>query len=851
MLSPNFRQTVLALCILSLMQSAFANQDENLQELEAIQVQVESEEKPEKEVVTAEKIKKEMINTAHDLVRYNTEVDVAEVGRYGNKGFAIRGVDGNRVAMSFDGVSLPTTESNELFSPYGYVYEGRFNPDTEVLNNIRITTGADSLTSGSGAMGGSVSYVSKNPKDMVDDGNLGGYVKAGYSNKNDEFLTSAGLAGVWDKAEFLVNYAHRKGHELKNHDMRKHKSERLNVLYDFKGNGEMGSGSSRSLLYPDPVEYKKDTALLKFFYNLNLQHRFGLSGIYQKQDTISNAWSKNTAQYRMPQDQEEMKGYGFSYRYTPENSNWLNNTEINYQYQDVFGLADTFLHSPSETNPYLTQREYRPTQTKTHQFTIDNQFFPISLDKFGNHELKTKLIYNKQDYKSTMVRLEYSPATYPNVGNITQAIQPYAIVLPDAKKNNFSFILNDDITFSDRFNAKLGLRYDYFKYAPYFQDDVYFGDINSSELHELDKNKNNTSLKFYQDYRNGVYNQKPSFKKFTYSAGLDYKLIPDTLALRYKIGTGFLAPSVTQMYSAFQGLAVKQIINPTLRPEKSLNHDLELEFKPTDNTVLTLNGYYSKYDDFIYTKYWENNESVFNDDKYGCKGRDGTCTMSMNLNNAKVYGLKIGAETDVSEKLKLAGKLKLSFNLHTSKDSAEIETDKDGKMKINTLAAVPTNFIFGTDYVSADNSWELHGRVRGLLRKQPKDTKTLDTERVQTGTRQECADMFAVWYGYPCPSFRDVPIYGYKEYVTTYKNATRGKNAFIFDVYGSKKFGQNQNIILNAGVYNITNVKYIPWETLRQFNNLTTNSMVDRDGHGFNRYTAPGRNFAISLEYKF
>ena len=92
---------------------------------------------------------------------------------------------------------------------------------------------------------------------------------------------------------------------------------------------------------------------------------------------------------------------------------------------------------------------------------------------------------------------------------------------------------------------------------------------------------------------------------------------------------------------------------------------------------------------------------------------------------------------------------------------------------------------------------------------------------------------------------------GYTEFVETYQNANRSKNVVIYDLYGSKKFGKDGKFILNAGIYNITNVKYIPWETLRMFSNANVNNMVDKDGNGFNRYTAPGRNYALSLTYEF
>lgn len=343
-------------------------------------------------------------------------------------------------------------------------------------------------------------------------------------------------------------------------------------------------------------------------------------------------------------------------------------------------------------------------------------------------------------------------------------------------------------------------------------------------------------------------------KKLTYSGAFDYQIISNRLTARYKIGTGFLAPTVTQMYSAFQGLAVKQIINPHLKPETSLNQELELEFRPSRNTMFTLAGYTSKYDDFIHTRYWQHltGSNSFEEDQYGCARANGTCTMSLNLDTAKVTGFKVGIEADLSEKLKTNGKFSVFANYHTAKDSAIIETDNGNKLTINTLAATPTNFVLGADYVSANNDWSLHGRIRGLMAKKAKDTKYVDVEEIETGTTTGCPSYIISYYGY-CPArfATTTTTYDYNEFVNTYEHTNRSKNAFIYDLYGTKKFGKDKNLILNAGIYNIMDVKYIPWDSLRQFHNLSANTMVDDKGAGFNRYTAPGRNFALSLTYEF
>ena len=71
----------------------------------------------------------------------------------------------------------------------------------------------------------------------------------------------------------------------------------------------------------------------------------------------------------------------------------------------------------------------------------------------------------------------------------------------------------------------------------------------------------------------------------------------------------------------------------------------------------------------------------------------------------------------------------------------------------------------------------------------------------------------------------------------------------LFDTYGFVKV--NKNITLRAGVYNLFDRKYHTWDSLRGINFRGTTNTVDREGKGLERFYAPGRNFAASVEVKF
>lgn len=792
--------------------------NEDAQNLGVLTVTVDKSKRAKlgEQVVGQKQLIQENIQSAQDLVRYNGEVAVAEVGRYGNKGFAVRGVDGNRVAMTLDGVGLPEVEVNELFAPYGYIYEGRFNPDLESMSSVRIAAGADSIVSGSGAVGGSVAYRTKEPSHLLGGKDFGGYAKLGYNNKNSEFVQALGIAKKLGNGELMMNYTHRTGHELKNHDMRPFDKARQDLNYDFAGKGEMGRASQpSSAFYPDAKTYRRHSLLTKAYYRPNDNHRFGVSAFYQQQNSDSFAFSQSTTgPMRMPKDRETLKSYGADYEFVGDgDEDKLDKLTLKYQHQEVLGLADSWLYAGFPTM-VLSRREYRPTDTKTDQLKLDAVLAPMDFDKLGNHSLSLSAALSHQDYKATGVHVDYKPD-----GTMGDAIQPYVIPYPDAKKFIANVVAQDKIIVNDKLSANLGLRYDYYRYRPYFQNDTWFGDPQSNEQNELANNYNNTRLKFYSDYRAGVYNQSSVFQKLTQSGGLDYKVTPQ-LTARYKIGTGFLVPSVTQLYSAFQGFGVQQIINTDLKPETSLNQELELFY---GKAPLSLWGsvYQSNYKNFIHSAYWDSKDKPALSAKYDCRS---TCIQSQNLDTAKIQGLKLGIGYDLSRLVK-SGKLTAYGEYHTAKDEATAGTDhpEDGTLIINTLAAVPTNAIVGLDYEKDKLSLSL--RARFDKAKQPNDTKYVKVE--PDDTRRA----------------------GYKEVVGTFKHLERGRDTWVLDAFGT--YNATQDISIQAGVYNLTNQKYIPWQALRQLGNATVNSGVDSAGHGFNRYSAPGRNYAISVSYRF
>lgn len=118
---PKTNKVLLALIIPAMMaystQSTAQDTNEPKVTLDALNVTVNTKprEKVGEKIVTRRELDEQMVQDNRDLVRYNPEVAVAETGRFGSKGFAIRGVDENRVSMSVDGMALPELEVNQIY----------------------------------------------------------------------------------------------------------------------------------------------------------------------------------------------------------------------------------------------------------------------------------------------------------------------------------------------------------------------------------------------------------------------------------------------------------------------------------------------------------------------------------------------------------------------------------------------------------------------------------------------------------------------------------------------------------------------------------------------------------------
>ncbi|HHF3825667.1 TPA: TonB-dependent receptor, partial [Haemophilus influenzae] len=298
--------------------------------------------------ISAKKLAKQQASDSRDLVRYETGITVVETGRTGASGYAVRGVDENRVGIMVDGLRQAETLSSqgfkELFEGYGNFNNTRNSIEIENVKTATITKGADSLKSGSGALGGSVIFETKDARDYLIDKDYYLSYKRGYQTMNNQNLKTLTLAGRSKKFDILVVDTKRDGHEIENYDYK---------IYPNKQADLRAVGPTREKA--DPYQITRQSTLIKLGFQPNENHRLSValddSTLETKGIDLSYALrpysTANNEKYgeRIINDQSKRKNIQFSYENFSQTPFW-DHIKLSYSSQKITNKArsDEYCH---------------------------------------------------------------------------------------------------------------------------------------------------------------------------------------------------------------------------------------------------------------------------------------------------------------------------------------------------------------------------------------------------------------------------------------------------------------------------------------------------------------------------
>jgi hemoglobin/transferrin/lactoferrin receptor protein len=504
--------------------------------------------------ISAEEIAQQNPTDLEDLLRHEAGVSVRSqpnrssgvfraTGRAGNEGVNIRGLEGDQVRLQVDGVALPMTYAS---GPYA---AGRGDViDPEGYKRVEILRGASSTQYGSDGLAGAVSFLTKDPSDILTLGNdTQVNIKLGYSSADESWLTAPSAAfksGIW---QGMVLAAIRHGKETETMgDNTAHNITRTAANPADRGSHYVlakliaePSKEHRIALTLETIERDNDTKVLTFF-----QDPFApatLTGVDVAED-ISRTLTK------------------LDYRYTPAKPGWFDVLSASVYQQDAENVQ-TGLETRS-TNPRLRTRK-----TQYEEDTLGgNVQLESSFGEGGQHRLVYGVDVAVNDVTSFKDGLNSSGAAFvPNKS------------FPDTEYTTLGAFLQSELKFG-ALSVMPGVRFDRFKLDP--SSDRYYRINNTTAPTKLEDDELSPRL-------GAVWTIAPLIQPFAQYAH------------------GFRAPKPTQVNGGVSNLTVLtgtgpyvSLGNPNLKPETSDSYEIGLRGR--DATVrYSLAAFQGKYDDFI------------------------------------------------------------------------------------------------------------------------------------------------------------------------------------------------------------------------------------------------------------
>uniref|UniRef100_Q0I351 Transferrin binding protein A n=1 Tax=Histophilus somni (strain 129Pt) TaxID=205914 RepID=Q0I351_HISS1 len=734
----------------------------------------------------SQQISRGLVWNEQDLVRWQTGVTVTEGGRGGANGYTMRGVESDRVAMSVDGISAVESYMPRFYYIKGFYNGNRNSTEIENLSSVEFNKGANSLTQGSGALGGSVSMRTKNVHDFVDSNKtVGFYAKTAYSSRNTEYRQVIGGGFKQGNAEGLLQYTYRHAHENKNYYSGK--------LKDVAYCGILPSGDQRDIfpqlcgrsrVLPDNVDYHSRSWLAKLGYHFTPQHfvQVFFENLEQSRKILEKSFYASNRQEAG--DITPYQRFGLSYNYTPTES-WLNKFSVQLAQQKVSQQANSNQYgvSPQDYNIITDKRLYK-TEQKHHQ--LDVSFIANEIaGKFAHHQLSGGLGYH-------WGKLENRNQEYGAYSRIKQ--REFTIQQPVARQAWYAYV-QDLISINQKWGANAGIRFDHYRYKP-----------------------TTSALKYESPNQKVEVLPKKQFSAVNFSLGLNYSITDSTL-LSYEFSTGFKAPKIEEMYFDLKGEGSNHHLpNINLKPEKAQNHELSLTTEG-DNYQLNLSVFYTKYRDFIDAD--TKTEVIDNGYKKHVYSLSKVIYQQINIDKAYVTGLDFHARAN--------GKI-----IGLSKSWYAILKASYAKGRKNNGTAMlpiqPFSTTLGLGYQAENDKWNVLFSGRYVSAKKAKDAIDIP-----------------VAYSLKLKADRGTGKVSGFEQPKPYRFLS--SSYVVFDL--TAQYRLNSHFALNAGIFNLFNRKYTTWDTLRQIKYNGALGDVYNNGKGLERFTAAGRNFALSLEMKF
>lgn len=496
--------------------------------------------------INADDINQSMSSDLKQAVQSQPGVSVSGQGRFGLSGFNIRGRDNNYVKVVVDNV-----QQSGIYNPGADVMRKNQNTiETDTLQSIEINKGPISSLYGSDALGGAVIMRTKNPSDLLGEGDDSySSIKTGYASVDESFKTTATMANRSGPWESLFMFTYRDGHEAKTH-----------------GSGSDIDGRDRG--QADPFDIKSNNFLGKVFYQADEDNRIGFTIEYFNRDAKGDI--KSNDGYTI------MPGFTYTQNSAADNDERIR-LSLEHEWQANINVFDTldwqisWQTSKSDHNTYdhTNSNGYRNRERNGED---DNYQAQATFNKaFSLNNSDHDLVYGAT-YVHNEFNLDYTNHFYSN-GSSTDTTPE----VPNARSENIGvFIQDQGFYLNDQLIVNLGVRYDVFKSEP----------MGTTKYEKTDDDA------------------------ITGKIGSVYHFTDNTSAFA-QISQGFKAPTLYDLYYEYS-MGATILPNPDLKAEESTAYETGLRYHNQFGRF-EITAFYNDYHNFIDQKYIGQDSSTGND----------------------------------------------------------------------------------------------------------------------------------------------------------------------------------------------------------------------------------------------
>lgn len=563
--------------------------------------------------------------TAADLLELSGQVYIQK-SQLGGGSPMIRGFATNRLLYSVDGIRMNTAifRSGNL--------QNVISLDPFALERTEILFGPGSVIYGSDAMGGVMSFATKNPifASVAGGIKVKGSATARYSSANNERTGHFDINVGGKKWAFLTSFSSFTFDDLKQGShgpdeyLKPYVVERHNDHEDV------------AITNPNPLVQSPSG-----YSQINFMQKIGFRPTKQWNLQYALHYSETSDYARYDRHTRIKKGlpqYG-EWNYGPQT--WmLNQLTAQHIAQHLFYDRMAIRLAAQRFKESRIDRKFNQETRTTTQEIVDAYSLGIDFTKnISHHSLYYGLEYVYDDVNST--------GTETNVvsKDTKQALARY----PQSQWRSYAAYIQMLFHLTNKLNIEAGLRYNYYKLSTDFSN-------------------NNIELGFAP---------KQSNKKgaLSGSIGITYRPVSDLL-LQASVGRGFRTPNVDDMgklYDSVDGAVV--VPNPGLKPEYANN--IEVGIAKTFGTYLKLDlsAYYTYLDNALVRR-----DFIMNgEDHMMYKGESAKILAIQNAASAHVIGLQLGCYAN----------LPIGFGYHMHLNLQHGKEELDNGQKSTLRHAVP------------------------------------------------------------------------------------------------------------------------------------------------------------------